>query len=143
MNNYIKHDINYDENKPDIVYHNVINGRNVFIIYLGSHPCAYIESIYDYYNDDNQPDVHGGLSFYNTLTHWNDVFPCFKQEFEKEYIGWDYGHYEDYIALKHCQFIDGKKYTTDEIIEEIINAIKWLDKQENKNSLNAPKNIKK
>lgn len=40
----IKKEITYGE-IPYIAYDDIIGGRQVFIIYMGSHPCAYIEEI--------------------------------------------------------------------------------------------------
>lgn len=44
----IKKEITYGE-KPYIAYDNIIGGRQVFILYMGLHPCAYIESKINYY----------------------------------------------------------------------------------------------
>lgn len=112
---------------------------------MGSHPCAYVESNINYVGErhDFPEPVHYGWTFYNTLLHWKNKLSGYdEKKMKKYYIGWDYGHFNDYATYKDVNF-KGKKWTTDEIIEEIINAIKWLDKQENKNSLNAPENIKK
>ena len=50
---------------------------------------------------------------------------------KKYYIGWDYGHFSDYATYKNQNF-EGKKWTTDEIIEEIKRAVEWLNEKENK-----------
>lgn len=44
----IKKEITYGS-EPYIAYDDVIGGRQVFIIYIGDYPCAYVESNIDYY----------------------------------------------------------------------------------------------
>lgn len=51
---------------------------------------------------------------------------------KKYYIGWDYGHIGDYMEHRGKIVNEGKKWTTDEIIEEIKRAIEWLNEKENK-----------
>ena len=130
----IKREIMYGE-EPYIAYDDVIGGRQVFIIYMGSHPCAYVESKIDYFwgREDFTGPVHCGWTFYNTLSGWKDRLPGYDEEkMKKYYIGWDYGHYEDYGNFGHGEIYKGKKWTTDEIIEEIKRAIEWLNEKENK-----------
>ena len=129
----IKKEITYGE-KPYIAYDDIIGGRQVFIIYMGSHPCAYVESKIDYYGErqDFTELVHWGWTFFNTLLHWKNELPGYNEEkMKKYYIGWDYGHFGDYAAYKDSNFGD-KKWTTDEIIEEIKRAVEWLNEKENK-----------
>ena len=129
----IKKEITYGE-KPYIAYDDIIGGRQVFIIYIGSHPCAYIESNINYYGkrQDFLEPVHWGFTFYDTLLHWKNELPGYDEEkMKKYYIGWDYGHLSDYATYKNQNF-EGKKWTTDEIIEEIKRAIEWLNEKENK-----------
>lgn len=101
---------------------------------MGSHPCAYIESNINYYGkrQDFSEPVHWGFTFYDTLLHWKNELPGYDEEkMKKYYIGWDYGHLSDYATYKNQNF-EGKKWTTDEIIEEIKRAVEWLNEKENK-----------
>lgn len=104
----------------------------------GIHPCAYIEDkfIKKYDNMYEIPlDVHGGITFYD-YCHFNP------EEENVKYIGWDYGHYNDYndyyfmpesfrIMIKEKE----KKWTYDEIKDEVF---KTIDKmiEVNKNEKN-------
>lgn len=129
----IKKEITYGE-KTYIAYDDIIGGRQVFIIYMGSHPCAYVESNIDYFwgRQDFTEPVHWGFTFYDTLLHWKNELPGYDEEkMKKYYIGWDYGHISDYATYKDQNF-EGKKWTTDEIIEEIKRAVEWLNEKENK-----------
>ena len=130
----IKKEITYGT-EPYIAYDDIIGGRQVFIIYMGTHPCAYVESNIDYYweKQDFSEPVHWGFTFYDTLLHWEKELPGYDEEkMKKHYVGWDYGHYGDYGVFKHEKRMPGKKWTTDEIIEEIKRAVKWLNEKENK-----------
>lgn len=128
----IKKEITYGE-EPYIAYDNIIGGRQVFIIYMGMHPCAYVECDTNYYgNEFGDEPVHWGFTFYDTLLHWKNELPGYDEEkMKKYYIGWDYGHLSDYATYKDQNF-EGKKWTTDEIIEEIKRAVEWLNEKENK-----------
>lgn len=130
----IKKEITYGS-EPYIAYDDIIGGRQVFIIYMGMHPCAYVESNIDYYweKQDFSEPVHWGFTFYDTLLHWKIRLSGYDEEkMKKYYIGWDYGHFEDYMEHRGKIVNEGKKWTTDEIIEEIKRAVEWLNEKENK-----------
>lgn len=129
----IKKEITYGE-KTYIAYDDIIRGRQVFIIYIGTYPCAYVESKIDYFwrRQDYSEPVHCGWSFYNALLRWENKLSGYDEEkMKKYYIGWDYGHIDDYGTYKDTTF-EGKKWITDEIIEEIKRAVEWLNEKENK-----------
>lgn len=101
----------------------------------GSHPCAYIElgeksSFYghDYREEifDDIP-VHGGLSYSDNYLHVAKLQGNW-------IIGWDYAHFEDYIAhpSKYNRiYKDYHKWTVSEILEQdVIPAIKWLKEKD-------------
>lgn len=129
----IKKEITYGE-EPYIAYDNIIGGRQVFIIYMGMHPCAYVECDTNYYgNEFGDEPVHWGFTYYNTLLHWKIRLSGYDEEkMKKYYIGWDYGHFGDYMEHRGKIVNEGKKWTTDEIIEEIKRAVEWLNEKENK-----------
>ena len=119
----------------------------VIVNYGGSHPCAYVEvtgtkideckefnklkekarSKYWFKRNRkklNEADrsiyCHGGI----TYSSWRCPFvhePKMMDTQTRWYIGWDYAHYDDFVAglAPH----KGKKWTTEEIIEECKNVI--------------------
>lgn len=103
-------------------------GYNFWIISYGSHPCAYVELQKDhpYYGKCNcdaydlDINVHGGITFgdYGLGSTISD---------DKFLLGWDYNHYNDY-NYKDEQYglASGKKWTTEEILEDVKNVIKQL-----------------
>lgn len=97
------------------------------IISYGTHPCAYVKIArnhpwFNKYYDDMNIDCHGGLT-YGRHGH-NDYW-----------IGWDYSHYGDYNGSEEMFPEDvrmgGKKYTTEEIFEDVKHVIDQLEEVEN------------
>jgi len=100
-------------------------GYDYKIVSYGTHPCAYIackgkiEGLKSY--DDFLPYVHGGATFLDTLDGSTTI-----------YVGWDYAHdgdylgddvfYEDDEEMKEY-IASKKKWTTEEILEEVYSAI--------------------
>lgn len=102
-------------------------GYDFVIVSYGTHPCAYIaldgklEGLKSY--DDFLLFVHGGPSYLGTLG--KIVGP-------KSYVGWDYAHGGDYLGgdviyegdEEMKEYIASqKKWTTEEILEEVYSAI--------------------
>lgn len=115
-------------------------GFTYYIINLGTHPTAYIEipKGHKLYNKDCKDiykevdiDVHGGLTYSR-----NYLWIGKNQKIEGWFIGWDYAHYGDYLGceerfpkeLRTC----GKKWTTEEILEEVKEACKKIYTRSNK-----------
>lgn len=103
-----------------------------YVLSMGSHPCAYIELPKDHpYFDKPYSDIpilcHGGLtygsSYLNTISN-NDE--------ERYFIGWDYAHYGDYVYYDslYLPVLDGKKWTTNEMIQECLDVISQLEELE-------------
>ena len=110
---------------------------------VGPHPCAYvaIEEGQPYYNDifeyswATPVNCHGGPTY---LEHGGPIV------FDSSYrvVGWDYGHYDDYSGIYEAAVIDdglrriqveGKKWTTKEIVEEckqVINQLYFVEHPE-------------
>lgn len=92
------------------------------ILSLGKFPTAYVEnktSILRY--DDDKLDnieVHGGFSY-------GDVANWITDDKQTKYLGWDYGHCDDY-ALYSTRFWDGKKWTYEEILADVYGVIDQL-----------------
>lgn len=59
--------------------------------------------------------VHGGATFVGRIDDTDTV-----------YVGWDYGHSDDYVFGNEDE--DGKKWTTEEILLEVLDAIDQLQK---------------
>lgn len=91
-----------------------------WIISHGFHPCAYVQvpkdnKFFRKHYDDIDIMVHGGLTFSeNHLPQQEDT--------ENWYIGWDYNHAGDFSGmaiLYSLDMIEGKKWTTEEIKEDV------------------------
>ena len=97
------------------------NGFHYIICSYGTHPCAYVQvpETHDFYGmpyDDIEVDCHGGLTygrFAKNGTYW---------------IGWDYAHYGDYVGYYLMRYgYDAKKWTTEEIYEDVKYVIDQLN----------------
>lgn len=111
-------------NNKDILAEGEYEGFHYAIISYGSHPCAYVEipsSHPDYKKkyDDIDIEVHGCLTFGDNLDH---VIP----NDNRYWIGWDYAHVGDYSCLPFGLSIEGKRWTTKEIFEDVKSVIKQL-----------------
>lgn len=110
-------------------------GFNYYIMNLGTHPTAYIEipkehklfnktdyEVYDYID----LEVHFGLTYSRNYLYINE-----KQKLDGWFIGWDYAHCDDYTGYEEIMpdelKTNGKKWTTEEILEEVKRAINQLN----------------
>ena len=89
----------------------------------GSHPCAYvqfpgIENLCSYEHIKVKAKVHGGFTFLGML--WNGE----EYGLPGIWLGWDYAHFDDYVSF--LDSIDGKKWTTAEMIDECKNVINQI-----------------
>lgn len=106
----------------------------VIVSIMGNHPCAYVNSNIDY-SDDYDTPAHCGFTFYGSLSHWENKVTLdeeTKQFFKRCFIGWDYGHAGDYTYGFHLK--DDKKWTTEEILENVKEVIDWIIIKEHKNT---------
>ena len=110
-------------------------GLNYAIVSYGTHPCSYIflpkghkfygknyEEINDYFIDGL---CHCGLTFSESDLCFNPLpNDCWV-------IGWDYSHCCDYsgIYIGDEVFNELKKWTTEELIEEVKQVIDELEKE--------------
>lgn len=101
-------------------------GLLYYILNLGTHPTAYIRipknnKFYGKEAGKIDVDVHGGITYSE-----EGLYVEKGKEVEGWFIGWDYGHYGDYLGFeeKYPQQYKtgGKKWTTDEIFEEVREA---------------------
>ena len=114
----------------EILYHDFYKGYEFYILNLGSHPTAYVgvdkdHSLYGKRYEDLDILVHGGLSYSNYLSNVT-------KNKDKWYLGWDYAHYGDYCDFGLSGCLDEKKWTTQEIYEEVKNVVEQFIKIENK-----------
>lgn len=112
----------YGKSKFEVLHEGIYKDYKFFIISYGSHPCAYVENKKNYKDFDCDEliniDVHGGFTFCGEKCGVN----C---------IGWDYNHLGDfssYISVV-CGF-DDKKWSTQEIYEEVKSVIDQLESME-------------
>ncbi len=121
----------------EILCDGVYKNYQFYILNLGTHPTAYIEipkisklfgKTYDeLYEMGIDVDVHGGLTYSNS----------YLQNIKRDtwFIGWDYAHWNDYAGYEEYMPKDirtnGKKWTTEEIFEDVVNAIEQIKEKEN------------
>lgn len=116
----------------EILHQGKYKGYQYYICSLGTHPTAYIEipktSIF--YKQDMfeiELDAHGGITYskdylYNITNSW--------------FIGWDYAHFGDYYELEGWYpnqlklYENWKKWTTEEILEEVKDVIEQIIEKE-------------
>ena len=109
----------------DILYMGEYKEHLFCILSLGTHPTAYVEcklkNCFNCYDERlKHIIVHGGFTFFGKR-FWDN---------EKNYLGWDYAHFMDYLGFS--PFVEGKKWTTAEIYEEVKAVIDQLEGIENK-----------
>lgn len=124
------------DGKRELLDSGKIFGFEYFIMSLGMYPTAYIKipEKHPFYKKDYEDiyyecdiDVNGGL------TYSEDYLIISKtKKIEGWFIGWDYGHYGDYCAFGGLFDIDGKKWTTEEIRQEVFTACEQLNRMVNK-----------
>ena len=102
----------------------------------GSHPCAYVQSNKNYGDDCDIPS-HCGITFFGSLYRWCDYVDNeeHKEMLRQNFIGWDYAHLSDYVW--YCFVVEedgslGKKWSTQEIFDEVKIAIDWIKEVKSK-----------
>lgn len=129
------------DEKRELLDSGICFGYKYYILNLGTHPTAYINipKRHPFYNKDNYEiydicydiEVHGGLTYSKGYLWISD-----NEKIKGWFIGWDYGHYGDYAGYEEMLpkniRVGGKKWTTEEIREEVYNVCKQLKEQEEK-----------
>lgn len=116
----------------EILYEGVYKGFHYAIVSLSTHPCAYIELTkeHKYYGkdyDDIPIECHGGLTY---SSNKGIIFPKNNENHREGFwIGWDYAHCDDYMIWYGGHY-GTKKWTTEEIFEEVKNVIYQLALEE-------------
>lgn len=111
--------------------HGEYEGYEYVIMSLGTHPTAYVgipdaEAVamfqQDEIEDSNLIDVHGGITYEHGCLLDENGDECCQG---KWWIGWDYAHLYDYMPGRdYGQY--QKKWTTEEIMEEVKSAINQI-----------------
>lgn len=108
-------------------------GYHFVICSLGTHPTAYVEIKREYTeNELYSIEVHGGI----TYGYDHDGHALWTKTDERKYIGWDYAHLSDYSGTyledETSNFLRNncKKWTTEEIYEEVKSVINQLRKND-------------
>lgn len=126
-----------NKSKREVLDSGYCMGFFYYILNLGTHPTAYIRipeshKYYDKDYDEINIDVHGGLTYAHDYLYIDDI-----TKLEGWFIGWDYAHsydyvgwYEDEYYQKHDLHKDRKKWTTQEIKEEVASVCYQLSEVE-------------
>ena len=118
-----------------VLAHERYKGYEFVILNLGTHPTAYVNVPVGhpaYGKNYNELDiyVHGGL------TYGSDYLVIDTDELNGWWIGWDYAHYDDYHGFETSLPVylrdHGKKWTTGEILSDVVDVIEQLIAMEGK-----------
>ena len=102
--------------KPVRIADGVYRKIPYYVLNLGTHPCAYVDTAPAGITTVNPYDIscHGGVTY--TDNRLATV------EHEGTFIGWDYAHWGDYDgylgATNGYASVDDKRWTTEEIVAE-------------------------
>lgn len=120
------------EFKREILFEGIYKNFNFYILSFGMYPTAYIEipkthklfgkSYNEIYDMGIDIEVHGGLTY--SAKHITSI------KYNSWFIGWDYAHYGDYIEGLYNGRTN-KKWTTEEIFEDVVRAIEQIKEEEN------------
>jgi hypothetical protein len=120
------------EHNREILAHDVIDGFEFYITSLGTHPCAYVRipptnhiskiaiSLFD---------LSGIIYCHGGVTWFENHLPDRKTYIDGMWLGWDYAHAGDYCGYGWND-TDFKKWTTEEIFEEVKDVIAQVKKYE-------------
>lgn len=121
-----------------ILDEDIYDNYRYMIISYGIYPCAYVElpKGHKYYGKDiyNLDDLPIKIRCHGGITHSEDGLFLLEHKHHRDgyWIGWDYNHYNDYHAYNIDPakadriFRCNKKWTTEEILEEVKNVIDQL-----------------
>ena len=118
-----------ERQKAEVLCEGTYEGYDFVIVSYGTHPCAYVEIPMNskYYGLDYDEldfiNCHGGLTYADRLDH------IYGDDDRRWFIGWDYAHACDYLGFNALFDFDtsrDKKWTTEEIYEEVKSVIKQL-----------------
>lgn len=102
--------------QPKLLVSGTYKGFEWYVVSYGTHPCCYVaipegHKFYKKYYDSLDFDCHGGLTYSGFE---KDVIKT-----DKWLLGWDYAHILDQFGTS----IDGHRWSTPELVKEIIGTI--------------------
>lgn len=123
------------ERKEEVLCEGKYKNFQFYILNLGTYPTAYVEIpresfLFGKGYDQIDIEVHGGLTFADSSLIGNKNNSWF--------IGWDYAHLGDYLGYSEdypglSKFsINDKKWTTEEIFEDVVSVIEQIRKIDSK-----------
>jgi hypothetical protein len=108
--------------QPERLAEGEYRGLTYYVLTLGTHPCAYVDVTGTPLDGKGYDDIdilcHFGLTYAEPHLSTVDTGGWF--------IGWDYGHYTDFAGYTMEMapgMQTGKKWTTEEMVEECKNVI--------------------
>lgn len=125
------------ERNKTILAHDVIDGIEFYIISLGTHPCAYVrvpstnsisKMAFSWLDLSDKIFCHGGVTWFE------NHLPDRKTYIDGMWLGWDYAHAGDYYGYRWNDTendTETKKWTTEEIFEEVKNVIEQVKSYNN------------
>ena len=140
VNNDIKPMVYQADRTQEILASGKYKDYQFYVLSLGTHPTAYVEipknnKLYgmdydDIYDSGYDINCHFGLTYSKNFLYGVKENSWF--------IGWDYAHYTDYAGYemrmpKHLKS-NGKKWTTEEILQEVCEVIDQVIEINNKES---------
>ena len=123
------------ERTREILAHDVIDGIEFYIVSLGTHPCAYIyvsprNPISRMSSEFSWSDLSEKIICHGGVTWFDSCLPDNKRYSAGKWLGWDYAHAWDWIGGGNYCLTDSKKWTTEEIFEEVRNVIAQVKRYE-------------
>ncbi len=125
------------ERKREILAEGKYKNYQFYVMNLGTHPTAYVEipqssklfkKDYDDIYDFVDINVHGGLTYSDDNLSISET-----KIVSGWFIGWDYAHYGDFYGYdlhpKNISLgltVGGKKWSTEEILEDVMNCIEQI-----------------
>lgn len=133
-----------NDNKLEILHSGIYKGRYFCIVNVGGHhPCAYIEVKESFADIEDTSPAHYGFTYANTLSCLKEGTTCELSELDSEhldnfFLGWDYAHFGDYTPTRFFKddLNNDKKWTTEEIFENVMQVIEWVNEMEFEKCLN-------
>ena len=138
---------NIKNEKTKILYSGIYKGKYFCIINIcGHHPCAYVEVKDESYFDweDTSP-AHYGFTFADSLSHIrskvdaSEISELDDAHLDNLFFGWDFAHIGDYTPTRLLSSLlsgndnedeTDKKWTTQEIFENVKEVIDWINEEE-------------
>lgn len=122
-----------NERSAEILYEGNVQGYDFRIISQGTHPCAYVKvpkshPFFKQRDNNIRISCHGGITYASNFLYGDEQ----SKKSETWWIGWDYAHWSDYVGYGTTWVSESdRKWTTQEIYQEVINVIARLRSVEN------------